>query len=160
MMNSEESWVTIKIFTYSHEAMILRGRLESEGIPCFLQDELTIQVMPFHSNALGGVKLQVRGEDVEAAMKILEEVDGPMPDAPEDYLPEEEVDAYGRPLPEKYASRKRSYRRCPYCSSKEVDKKNLSPEVFAFCVMLLGFPLPFIRRKYYCYDCQREFRLR
>ncbi len=65
--------VTIKTFTYPHEAGIIRSRLESEGIYCFLQDELTAQVHPFYSNAIGGVKLQVREEDLEKAIRILKE---------------------------------------------------------------------------------------
>lgn len=65
--------VTIKTFTFSHEVAIVRGRLESEGIYCFTQDELTAQVQPFHSIAIGGVKLQVREEDVERAIALLKE---------------------------------------------------------------------------------------
>ena len=65
--------VTIKAFTFSHEVAIVRGRLESEGIYCFVQDELTAQVNPFYSIAIGGVKLQVREEDVEKAVILLKE---------------------------------------------------------------------------------------
>lgn len=68
-----ENFVTVKTFTYPHEVAIIRGRLESEGIECFVQDELTIQVNNFYSNALGGVKLQVREGDVPEAIKILKE---------------------------------------------------------------------------------------
>lgn len=65
--------ITIKTFTYPHELAIIRSRLESEGIYCFAQDELTAQVHPFNSNAIGGIKLQVREEDVERAISILKE---------------------------------------------------------------------------------------
>jgi hypothetical protein len=67
------SWITIKTFTYPTEVAVLRSRLESEGIECFVQDELITQINPFYSNAVGGVKLQVRKEDVERAMEILKE---------------------------------------------------------------------------------------
>jgi len=65
--------VTIKTFTYSHEAVIIRSRLEADGIRCFVQDELTTQIHPFMSSAIGGVKLQVRDEDAEEAIAMLKE---------------------------------------------------------------------------------------
>jgi hypothetical protein len=67
------NFVTIRVFTYPSEAIILKGRLESEEIECFLMDELTVQVNPLYSNAIGGVKLQVRENDVERANEILRE---------------------------------------------------------------------------------------
>jgi Cdc6-like AAA superfamily ATPase len=67
------NFVTVLTFTYPYEAEIIRGRLESEGIECFMQDELTVQVNPFYSNAIGGIKLQVRESDLERAIKILKE---------------------------------------------------------------------------------------
>ena len=36
----------------------------------FIKDELTIQVQPFYSNAIGGAKLQVRESDVDLANEI------------------------------------------------------------------------------------------
>ena len=65
--------VTIRSFNYPVELAVIRGRLEAEGIDCFVQDELTIQANPFYSHALGGVKLQVRQSDLRRAMEILEE---------------------------------------------------------------------------------------
>ena len=68
-----DKFVTIKTFTYATEVAVIRGRLESEGIECAVQDELTVQANPFYSNAIGGVKLQVRQSDVRKAIEILEE---------------------------------------------------------------------------------------
>ena len=52
---------------------IIKGRLESEGIECFVRDELTTQVISMYSVALGGIKLQVKESDVERAVAILKE---------------------------------------------------------------------------------------
>ena len=68
-----DRFVTVKTFTYPLEVAVIRGRLESEGIECFAQDELTVQANPFYSNAIGGVKLQVREHDLRKAIEILEE---------------------------------------------------------------------------------------
>ena len=52
---------------------IVKGRLETDGIQCFALDEYTIQAKPGLSDAYGGVKLQVREEDAEKAIRILKE---------------------------------------------------------------------------------------
>jgi type III secretory pathway lipoprotein EscJ len=73
-MNSNlDNFVTVKTFSYPHEVAVIRARLESEGIECFVKDELTIQVQPFYSNAIGGVKLQVKESDLAQTIEILKE---------------------------------------------------------------------------------------
>jgi len=52
---------------------VCRGRLEVEGIQCFVLDELTVQAINFYSNAIDGVKLQVLEDQVELAHEILRE---------------------------------------------------------------------------------------
>ena len=69
----ENDLITVKTVAYVHEAAILQAKLESEGIFCFVQDELTVPVHPFLSN--GGIKLQVREEDVEKTIQVLNEVE-------------------------------------------------------------------------------------
>jgi hypothetical protein len=68
------NWITIKTFTLPAEVAVIRTRLESEGIECFVMNEFTAQVNPLFSNAVGGVQLQVKEQDVENAMAILKEV--------------------------------------------------------------------------------------
>ncbi|MCE7991659.1 MAG: DUF2007 domain-containing protein [Roseivirga sp.] len=64
-------FVTVAVFDLPHNAYIIRSKLESLGIEVMLKDELTIQVDNFLSNALGGVKLQIREADLERARPIL-----------------------------------------------------------------------------------------
>lgn len=64
-------FITIAVFPLPQNAYIIQSRLEAEGIPVFLKDELTVQTDNFLSNAIGGVKLQVRENDIEAAINIL-----------------------------------------------------------------------------------------
>lgn len=68
-----DNFITVLTVTYPSELAIIRGRLELEGIECFVRDELTAQVNPFYSNAIGGIKLQVKESDLENAMIILKE---------------------------------------------------------------------------------------
>ncbi|MDR0811001.1 MAG: DUF2007 domain-containing protein [Paludibacter sp.] len=69
----ENKLVTVLTVSYPSELAIIRGRLEADGIECFVQDELTTQVSPFYSNAIGGVKLQVRESDAPQAIEFLKE---------------------------------------------------------------------------------------
>jgi len=68
-----ENFITVLTVTYPHEIAVIRGVLEAEGIICFVKDELTVQVHPFISNAIGGVKLQVLERDLDQALEILKE---------------------------------------------------------------------------------------
>jgi hypothetical protein len=68
-----EDLIVLKTFTYPHELAIVRGKLESEGIECVVQDELTVQAYPLYSNAVGGIKLKVKAADYERATEILKE---------------------------------------------------------------------------------------
>lgn len=63
--------VTIAIFNSPTELAMIIGRLEAEGVECFVSDEHTVQVYNFHSNAVSGVKLQVKQSDSEKAIEIL-----------------------------------------------------------------------------------------
>src|SRR3989344_3233286 len=73
MTDTTDKFVTVLTTTHPIELAVIRSRLEAEGIACFIQDELTTQVNPFYSNAIGGAKLKVRESDQEAALEILKE---------------------------------------------------------------------------------------
>ncbi len=66
-----DTLTTVLSFTYPHEAHLAKGKLESEGIEVFLKDELTTQVNNFYSHAIGGVKLQVRSDQIDTAHRLL-----------------------------------------------------------------------------------------
>jgi DNA-directed RNA polymerase subunit RPC12/RpoP len=69
-----ERLITIATFNEVTEAHILKGRLESEGILCFLGDEHIVGAHPFYAVAVGGVKLKVTENDVEEAKAILKNI--------------------------------------------------------------------------------------
>ena len=70
----EETFTMIGRFQYSSEAMIYKGKLESEGIEVFIRDNNLVDSNPLYSNAVGGVKLFVRNEDVKRANFVLKDV--------------------------------------------------------------------------------------
>ena len=65
---------TVMSSTYPADVQILKGKLESEGIPVFLRDENTINTDPLISDAIGGVKLQVYESDKEKAIAIYKQL--------------------------------------------------------------------------------------
>lgn len=135
--------VTIKTFTYPHEAYIIIGKLESEGIYTFLRDEMTVQVHNFYSNAVGGVKLQVPSEDVERALAILDEQN----EEPEKVvvLSKEEVGAADA---------------CPFCHSENISTKKKANWLTLIPYLIVGFIFPIYKKTHVCFDCRKEWRVR
>ncbi len=66
------NWTVIISFTYGYEAHLVKSKLESEEIEVIIRDELNSQVCEAGANAVGGVKVCVRQEDVVRAMYLLE----------------------------------------------------------------------------------------
>jgi predicted Zn-ribbon and HTH transcriptional regulator len=68
-------FVILQSFNNYMDAHLLMGRLESEGIECWLQDENTVTINPVWTNAVGGIKLLVKKEDAFHARQILWEIE-------------------------------------------------------------------------------------
>lgn len=119
----EGKFFTIAAFEYPADVQIVKGKLESEGIPVFLKDENTLNSDPIISDAIGGVKLQVYTKDKERAMQIYDEIRA--------YA----VDDYGQPIV------------CPNCKAQRSEayygRKGLFYKLFPF----------FEKRKYKCLNC-------
>ncbi len=67
--------ITVKVFDNSIEAHILKSRLESEGIDCFIFDDNMVSLNPLYNVTLGGIKLKVREVDVEQVNTIIDQID-------------------------------------------------------------------------------------
>ena len=53
------------------DCYIIKGRLESEGLDCFIFDNNIVWVNPFKAVAVGGVKLKVPTDQIDLAEKIM-----------------------------------------------------------------------------------------
>lgn len=120
-MNQE--FHTLGTFEFSADVQIIKGRLEAEGIPVFLRDEITINSDPLISSAIGGVKLQVYSSDKERAKQIFDEV--------RNYA----TDTEGRPIV------------CPNCKATKSEIYYSRKNIF---YMLFPFFEPL---KYRCLQC-------
>ncbi len=132
--------ITIYTFENSVEAHLLKSKLESEDIPCFLFDENISTVMPLYSLATGGIKLKVRQEHFEIAEGITQA-----------YLSQPLIDENEEIL------------KCPRCKSSNLyygfkSFKGLAGIVsiaISFLMMIYPVHLNTVKR---CKDCGTEFK--
>ena len=111
------------------EAHVIKTKLESENIPCFVADGNIVQINPLYTNAVGGVRVQVRRQDMERARQVLQ-------------LAENE----GTPIPKPFV--------CPRCRSTETTFSKIPGflTVIGF-LAAIGFPGMGGRRKWKCRNC-------
>lgn len=67
----EDKIITFESYYDPMLAEIIRGRLESNGIECFIADSNTIGTNPLFNNAIGGVKIKIFESDLEKCKQIL-----------------------------------------------------------------------------------------
>jgi len=134
-----EDLQTVATFTSPWEAQLAKAALESEGIEATIADENLIRLYWALSNAIGGVKVQVRPDDLERARSLL---------------------ASCQPLPEIYLVKDEDEGqiRCPGCRSDNVELQRWSRLGFVASWVLLGVPVPIPRRRWLCRQCGIEWR--
>lgn len=71
---------TIAVFTFPSDYVVLRLLLEQANLRFVFQNETMISVLPFHSIAFGGIRLQVHKNDTIEALEILKLFDTPPSD--------------------------------------------------------------------------------
>ncbi|MGA8237170.1 MAG: DUF2007 domain-containing protein, partial [Candidatus Sulfotelmatobacter sp.] len=118
------------------EALLAKGSLESAGIECFLADENLVRLDWFISNFIGGIKLNVRVQDVGNAQKLLDE---PILEG----LYVQGVGLYEQP-------------RCPKCQSLDVNFQELDRPI-AYMSAFLRVPMPVQRPAWHCQQCDAEW---
>ncbi|NVO02494.1 MAG: DUF2007 domain-containing protein [Bacteroidetes bacterium] len=134
MENPEMKIIPVKSFVDSFQAHLAKGKLESEGIECFLANENISNLSPgYLSRQDITIDLMVSEYDYERAFALL--TDSPIQNASLDF--------------------------CPKCRSANI-KRNYGKSkiriLIAFMLSLITF-VPFIQIKYnlICKDCKYEF---
>jgi hypothetical protein len=129
----------VAAFSEPVEAHLARARLEAEGIGCLLADEHVVGVHWLCSVAVGGVKLQVREADLEAAREALRAA-SPRRSPSADWVTAD-LDAP----------------RCPACGSLRIDRSGLSGRLARVSwSWLLQGPWPAPRAR--CESCAHRWR--
>jgi hypothetical protein len=78
-----EAMVTIRSYGDVMQAWLAQSNLESAGIECHLVDDNMVRLYWGITTVLGGVKLQVKPEDAEVALELLDQP------VPEQLVPEQ-----------------------------------------------------------------------
>lgn len=73
MAQDKSALAVAAIYTSDAEANIALGMLRTNGIPCELNGELAYGVMGIQLTPNDGIRLMVRAEDLDAALKLLAE---------------------------------------------------------------------------------------
>lgn len=128
--------ITLRKFRDLPEALLAKGCLESAGIESCLVDDNMVRLDWFWSNLMGGIKLQVRPEDADAASNILDEP------IPHDFKVRG-VGEYQQP-------------HCPKCQSLDVNFQELDRPV-AYVSAYFNVPIPLRRRAWRCHSCRIEW---
>jgi len=135
-----EELVTIATFIEPIQAHICQARLEAEGVESYIFDENFAGTYWLITQAFGGAKLQVKETEAERALEILKQHPGF----------ENSLVTAAEP----------TEIQCPQCQSANVYYEKISRPVAFLFILLLGFPLPFLKRKWKCYDCGCEWKNR
>lgn len=145
----QPKWVTIATFNMPYQAHLAKSRLEAGGIPVLILDEHLVRMMPFLSQALGEVKLQVPDVHLEEAREIL------------DFTADVELsdeEALSATLPEEPAPEPPELMECPHCGGRGfVEEVNHPVERF-LNGLLLGLPFLWLGRPLLCRACRHAFR--
>jgi hypothetical protein len=125
--------VTIRRYRDLSEALVARAVVESAGIYCFLKDENFARLEWQISNLIGGIRLQVDVQDVEAAETILSQ---PIPN--EFSIPDQP--GFIQP-------------RCPRCTSTDITWERQGRKAALASLYLFSFPLPRGSESWHCNSC-------
>ncbi len=74
-MNSPEKLVEVYLARGEAEANIIKGLLESYGIPCLLKSLAAPSVHAFAIDGMGEVRVMVRESEVGEARELVREID-------------------------------------------------------------------------------------
>ena len=69
-----ENFITVAVFNYQHETLIIKNLLEQEGITYFFENETIVGIDPFATIAYGGIKLKVHPNDEATVKEILKKI--------------------------------------------------------------------------------------
>jgi Putative prokaryotic signal transducing protein len=128
--------VAIRRYRDLPEASIAKSILDSAGIQSLLVDDNLVRLDWFYSNLVGGIKVLVRQEDVEAAVALLAQ------EVPETF-DVEGIGEYEQP-------------RCPQCQSFDVSLDGLNRPL-SYATLWAGFPVPVTNKGWKCHSCGNEW---
>lgn len=144
------NWSVVHTVTMLQDAYMIKSYLESAGIETLIPDEMTVQVNNFYTNAIGGVRLMVRKEDVEEGIALLKEGGYIIP---RDEIVEDEILIVR-------ADQATDKTRCPFCGSVNIGKRKTPSVMMVVLYFLLSVLFPIFRSANKCFDCGKVWKFK
>lgn len=143
------NFVTIATFNIINQAYLVKGKLESEGIPCIIDNENATFSNWIYSFAMGSIKVKVPEIKYQEALKILkEDFSGEL----KDFETKNEFDQ-SSVLSEEETGTNEHGLKCPYCNSEDVILTELTYPKSLLGKLTFGILKPKPVRHYHCYIC-------
>ena len=124
----------VESFNNYVDANIILGRLQEEGVTCWLKDENTSTIMPVWNQATGGIRLMVAEYDFTKAVGLLNQ----------------------------YQEEKKRNLSCPRCGSNNIyfvsTPRKAINWLSAITTFFLGDYAMTIEKVYHCFACNHEFK--
>ncbi len=143
-----KDWQTVITFIQPHEAHMAKGVLESEGIETMIRDDMTAQVKNFYSNAIRGVKVLTKKDDLEGAVRILKRGGFITENAKK-----EKTETF-------VLASKDEMGTCPYCASDNISKARQISIISIIGVFLFHAFLPIFKTYYQCFGCDKRWKFK
>ncbi|MDH3251401.1 MAG: DUF2007 domain-containing protein [Ignavibacteria bacterium] len=132
------SIVIVKTYEFPYLAHLDRAKLADEGIDSFVRDENVVSVAPFYTHAVGGVKLMVRGTDLQKAKEVLR------------------VNEYSE-LSRAFDGQVEEQVLCPNCGSVDISQHRSMISGFLF-LLLFFLPVALFSGKHVCGTCGHTWK--
>jgi Putative prokaryotic signal transducing protein len=118
----------------SFEANLIKGKLQDEGIICFLTNENFTTLFPIYNGLLGsGIQVMIDEIDLEKSLEIIK---------------------YNQTSVEV---------RCPNCNSNQITfsigHKPITRILTIILSLLIWIPFGNIKKTYYCKNCKTKFKI-
>ena len=123
-------FVFVQSFNNYIDANIVLGKLQSEGINCWLKDENLVTTIPLWATATGGIKLMVANNQLEEAKNLL-------------------VD---------FENERRKHFSCPKCGSNEIEFVREPANWLSVALGFLFFSYAMPVKTWHCFKCGAEFK--
>jgi len=126
------NFIIAQVYSNYIDANIILGRLQEEGINCWLKDENTVTIDPILTNAVGGIKLMVPDSQAERTFELLKQ----------------------------FRNEQKSILKCPRCGSSNVELVTTPRKASNWIGAIIGFLFINLAlsgdKVYHCFDCGLE----
>lgn len=143
------NFVTIATFNLIHQAYLVKGKLESEGIPCIIDSTNATASSWIHIFATGGIKVKVPEIKFQKALNILKE---DFSEELKDYEINNDFDQSSI-LSDEVMYTNEYGLKCPYCDSEDIILTGLTYPKSLLSKLTLGLLKPRPLKHYHCYIC-------